>query len=103
MSEEMREDFSKEYYHLSGCEVLFDDYGTPYIGGISEVIVNTSVQSAWWGWKKSREAMKPIKLPKETDTSTCKSIEKEILHDGINYGIQQCKEAIQQAGYKVEE
>ena len=66
MNEEMRKDFSKEYYRLSGCEVLFDDYGTPYIVSVLEVIVNTSVQSAWWGWKKSREAMKPIKLPPAT-------------------------------------
>ena len=57
---------------------------------------------AWIGWKERQESMKPIKLPEETDTSTCKSIEKEILHDGINYGIQQCREVIKQAGYKVE-
>ena len=53
------------------------------------------------GWQASREAMKPIKLPKETDTAQCKSMEKEILYDGINYGIKQCKEAIESAGYKV--
>jgi hypothetical protein len=100
MSEEMRKDFSKEYYRLTGCEVLFDDYGTPYIGGISGVIVNASVQSAWWGWKKSREATKPIKLPNLPS-----------VHDGytkheidfMSYAIDECKEAIKQAGYKVEE
>jgi len=97
MSEEMRKDFSKEYYHLSGCEVLFDDYGTPYIGGISEVIVNTSVQSAWWGWKKSREAMKPIKLP---------VVNLKMPMDyriGFSRAVYDCEDAIKQAGYKVEE
>lgn len=65
--------------------------------------IDPQTSDLWVSWQASREAMKPIKLPKETDTSTCKSIEKEILHDGINYGIQQCKEAIKQSGYKVEE
>ena len=93
MNEEMRKDFSKEYYHLSGCEVLFDDYGTPYIGGVSEVIVNTSAQSAWWGWKKSREAMKPIKLPPATfETPSGDNAQRE---DAVI-----C--AIESAGYKVE-
>ena len=100
MSEEMRKEFeewavSHQYTirpAVTNCGVIIDEkYG------------HHSVQIAWESWQASREAMKPIKLPKETDTSTCKSIEKEILHDGINYGIQQCKEAIQQAGYKVEE
>lgn len=97
MSEEMRKEFAKEYSQFSGCDVLFDDYGTPYIGGISEVIVNSSVQSAWWGWKKSREALKPIKLPK-----TMKNTQEQPCYY-YNDAIDECKEAIQQAGYKVEE
>ena len=52
------------------------------------------------GWRASREAMKPIKLPNLPS-----------VHDGytkheidfMSYAIDECKEAIQQAGYKVEE
>lgn len=101
MSEEMRKDFSKEYYRLTGCEVLFDDYRTPYIGGISGVIVNASVQSAWWGWKKSREAMKPINLPVKSYIPV--GHYKSDYDRGIDDAISMCEESIKQAGYKVEE
>ena len=49
----------------------------------------------WTVWKESREAMKPIKLPvkmKNTEAAECYY---------YNDAIDECKEAIQQAGYKV--
>ena len=101
MNEEMRKEF--EAWLVEYCNKInyaMKDKATKRNGVYYALMW---VDGAWIGWQASREAMKLIKLPKETDTSTCKSIEKEILHDGINYGIQQCKEAIQQAGYKVEE
>lgn len=51
----------------------------------------------WMVWQASREAMKPIKLPtkmKNTQEQSCYY---------YNDAIDECKEAIQQAGYKVEE
>ena len=106
MSEEMRKEFERFMFDFLGVDVGGNRGITPsgHDGYVFEDDDSTMVCTvAWLSWNASREAMKPIKLPKETDTDTCKSIEKEILHDGINYGIQQCKEAIQQAGYKVAE
>ena len=97
MNEEMRKEFAKEYSQFSGYDVLFDDYGVPFVGGISKITANSLVQAAWWGWKKSREAMNPIKLPllmKNTQEQACYY---------YNDAIYECKEAIKQAGYKVAE
>lgn len=101
MNEEIRKEFEKLYWLEYG-----EKKDLPYDLMFKRVQVNNQyseddVDEAWYWFSRSREAMKPIKLPDETDTSTCKSIEKEILHDGINHGIQQCREAIQQAGYEV--
>ena len=99
MSEEMRKEFeawiikSNATWRVPNF-IMKNDNGA---------YIDPKTSDLWISWQASREAMKPIKLPEETDTSTCKSIEKEILHDGINYGIQQCREAIKQAGYKVAE
>ena len=56
---------------------------------------NATTQNYWRIWKASREAMKPIKLPvkmKNTEAAECYY---------YNDAIDECKEAIQQAGYKV--
>ena len=48
------------------------------------------------GWKASREAMKPIKLPlimKNKQEQVCCY---------YNDAVEECKEAMQQAGYEVE-
>ena len=52
-------------------------------------------QSAWRIWKASREAMKPIELPKKM-----KNTQEQSCYY-YNDAIDECKEAIQQAGYKV--
>ena len=58
---------------------------------------NAKTQNYWRIWKASREAMKPIKLPK-----TMKNTQEQSCYY-YNDAIDECKEAIQQAGYKVEE
>ena len=94
MSEEMRKEFeewavSHQYTirpAVTNCGVIIDEkYG------------HHSVQIAWESWQASREAMKPIKLPK-----TMKNTQEQSCYY-YNDAIYECKEAIKQAGYKVEE
>ena len=83
--EQMRKEFEEWFcneYLLGGGVV---NYGcrTTYI--------------AWNAWRASHQAMKPIKLPllmKNTQEQACYY---------YNDAIYECKEAIQQAGYKVAE
>ena len=94
MSEEMRKEFEEwavsHQYTIrpaaTNCGVIIDEkYG------------HHSVQIAWESWQASREAMKPVRLPtkmKNTEAAECYY---------YNDAIDECKEAIQQAGYKVEE
>ena len=93
MSDEMRKEFIKQFLQYTGVNIFFDDHGFPSVDGIS-IITNVSVQYAWWAWQASREAMKPIKLPMWCMTSDGQS--KYLLQYEVI-------EAIQQAGYKVEE
>ena len=58
---------------------------------------NAKTQNYWRIWKASRKAMKPIKLPK-----TMKNTQEQSCYY-YNDAIDECKEVIQQAGYKVEE
>ena len=51
--------------------------------------------NAYVGWQASREAMKPIKLPKKM-----KNTQEQSCYY-YNDAVDECKEAIQQAGYKV--
>ena len=51
---------------------------------------------AWIGWKERQESMKAIKLPK-----TMKNTQEQSCYY-YNDAIYECKDAIQQAGYKVE-
>ena len=94
MNEEMRKEFeewavSNQYTirpAVTNCGVIIDEkYG------------HHSVQIAWESWQASREAMKPIKLPK-----TMKNTQEQSCYY-YNDAIDECKEAIQQAGYKVAE
>ena len=59
--------------------------------------IDPKTSDLWISWQASREAMKPIKLPtkmKNTEAAECYY---------YNDAIDECKEAIKQAGYKVEE
>ena len=58
---------------------------------------NAKTQNYWRIWKASRESMKPIKLPKKM-----KNTQEQSCYY-YNDAIDECKEAIKQAGYKVEE
>ena len=58
---------------------------------------NAKTQNYWRIWQASREAMKPVRLPtkmKNTQEQSCYY---------YNDAIDECKEAIKLAGYKVEE
>ncbi len=81
MNEEMRKEF-EEWYEREGKTKPFTTVS------IKEKMLES--------WKASREAMKPIKLPllmKNTQEQACCY---------YNDAIDECKEAIEQAGYKVE-
>ena len=62
----------------------------------NDVYISSKTNILWHAWKASREAMKPIKLPvkmKNTEAAECYY---------YNDAIDECKEAIEQAGYKAE-
>lgn len=89
MSEEMRKEFEEWADSIGLCQVdLIIDL---------EKYMDGNVELAWQAWRASREAMKPIKLPK-----TMKNTQEQSCYY-YNDAIDECKEAIQQAGYKVEE
>ena len=89
MNEEMRKEFEEWADSIGLCQVdLIIDL---------EKYMDGNVELAWQAWKTSREAMKPIKLPK-----TMKNTQEQSCYY-YNDAIDECKEAIQQAGYKVEE
>ncbi len=81
MNEEMRKEF-EEWYEREGKTKPF---------------TTVSIKDKMFdSWKASREAMKPIKLPvkmKNTEAAECYY---------YNDAIDECKEAIEQAGYKAE-
>jgi hypothetical protein len=82
MNEEMRKEF-EEWYEREGKTKPFTTVS------IKEKMFES--------WKASLEAMKPIKLPKlmkNTQEQSCYY---------YNDAIEECKEAIQQSGYKVAE
>ena len=100
MNEEMRKEFERFMFDFLGVDVGGNRGITPsgHDGYVFEDDDSTMVCTvSWLSWKASREAMKPIKLPKimkNTQEQSC-----YYYNDAIN----ECKEAIQQAGYKVEE
>ena len=84
MNEEMRKEFEEWY-------MAKFRFGINCSSGMS-----IHAKSRWEAWQASREAMKPIKLPK-----TMKNTQEQSCYY-YNDAIYECKEAIQQAGYKVE-
>ena len=59
-----REKFAKEYSLHAGISVesmKFDDYGTPYVDTpyVCNVIPNTMVRTAFWGWQAATKATAP--------------------------------------------
>ena len=93
MSEEMRKEF-EEWIIKSNATGRVPNFIMKNDNG---AYVDPQTSDLWISWQASREAMKPIKLPtkmKNTQEQSCYY---------YNNAIDECKEAIQQAGYKVEE
>ena len=59
--------------------------------------IDPQTADLWVAWKASRESMKAIKLPNKYEVITGN----ECYH--FNLAIDECKDAITSAGYKVEE
>ena len=88
MSEEMRKEFEEWFISTGHNRSALNR---------NEFYVEVMVEEMWQSWQASREALKPIKLPtkmKNTEAAECYY---------YNDAVDECKEAIQQAGYKVEE
>lgn len=93
MNEEMR----KEFEEFWGNYCIKRGVNCNLARLINDEYASWPEHNAYVGWQASREAMKPIKLPtkmKNTQEQSCYY---------YNDAIDECKEAIQQAGYKVAE
>ena len=91
MKEEMRKEF--EEWWVAHC------VNRHLICSLAKLVngeyASINARTAWVAWQASREAMEPIKLPvkmKNTEAAECYY---------YNDAIDECKEAIEQAGYKV--
>ena len=93
MNEEMRKEF--EEWFSSYCNERGFNYSFATL--LNGEYASWPEHNAFLGWQASREAMKPIKLPK-----TMKNTQEQSCYY-YNDAIDECKEAIKQAGYKVEE
>lgn len=93
MNEEMRKEF-EEWIIKSNATGRVPNFIMKNENG---TYIDPKTADLWLAWQASREAMKPIKLPKlmkNTQEQSCYY---------YNDAIEECKEAIQQAGYKVAE
>ena len=91
MNEEMRKEFEK--WFSSYCDARGFNYSFATL--LNGEYAIWPEHNAFLGWQASREAMKSIKLPvkmKNTEAAECYY---------YNDAIDECKEAIEQAGYKV--
>ena len=93
MNEEMRKEF--EEFWVNYCEKRGVNCNLARL--INDEYASWPEHNAYVGWQASREAMKPIKLPK-----TMKNTQEQSCYY-YNDAIDECKEAIKQAGYKVAE
>ena len=92
MNEEMRKEF-EEWIIKSNATGRVPNF---IMKNESGTYIDPQTADLWPAWQASREAMKPIKLPvkmKNTEAAECYY---------YNDAIDECKEAIEQAGYKVE-
>ena len=92
MNEEMRKEF--EEWFSSYCNERGFNYSFATL--LNGEYASWPEHNAFLGWRASREAMKPIKLPvkmKNTVAAECYY---------YNHAIDESKEAIEQAGYKAE-
>ena len=92
MNEEIRKEF--EEWFSSYCNERGFNYSFATL--LNGEYASWPEHNAFLGWQASREAMKPIKLPvkmKNTEAAECYY---------YNDAIDECKESIEQAGYKAE-
>ena len=92
MNEEMRKEF--EEWFSSYCNERGFNYSFATL--LNGEYASWPEHNAFLGWQASREAMKPVKLPK-----LMKNTQEQACYY-YNDAIAECKEAIQQAGYEVE-
>ena len=93
MNEEMRKEF-EAWIIKSNATGIVPNFIMKNDNG---AYTDPQTSDLWISWQASREAMKPIKLPtkmKNTQEQSCYY---------YNDAIDECKEAIQQSGYKVAE
>ena len=88
MNEEMRKEFEGWWVDYCKTRNLMCNISTLTTGEYESIHTRT----AWFGWKASREAMKPIKLPDATFETP--SGDSALREDAVY-------EAIESAGYKV--
>ena len=91
--EQMRKEF--EYFWVNYCNDRGADHSLARL--ISGEYASWPEHNAYVRWRASRQTMKPIKLPEKMKNT--QAIECYYYNDAI----EECKEAIQQAGYEVEE
>lgn len=90
MSEKIREEFEAATLKIYvNADLVRNDDGYR----------NAHIQSAWWGWKTSRESM-VIELPSEDDTR-CDSVAEIAKQEAYNLALGECASAIEAAGLKV--
>ena len=93
MNEEMRKEF--EEWFSGYCNERGFNYSFETL--LNGEYARWPERNAFLGWQASREAMKPIRLPvkmKNTESAECYY---------YNDAIDECREYIESAGYKVEE
>ena len=96
MNEEMRKEFEDKMLIFGFGEYQNDFSIDEETGDYINHDLNAMKDGFLIGWKASREAMRPIKLPvrmKNTEAAECYY---------YNDAIDECKDAIEQAGYKAE-
>ena len=90
--EQMRKEFEEFVVGMK------DSHNIPYhLDRDEDDYVYKNIYDLWTGFKLAHQAMKPIKLPtkmKNTQSAECHC---------YNAAIEECKEAIKQAGHEVEE
>ena len=97
MNEDIRKEFEEFWKKNMSVDVMpLHKTAYPFMLDEKQQYLCHETNRSWITWQASREAMKPIKLPvkmKNTEAAECYY---------YNDAIDECKEAIEQAGYKAE-